>query len=252
MESNPTFASLSDLESFWEDTPEAHTVIFKTFFDLVNSDPELAKHRNLVEQYNFGYGDRPFHWMWNLIAKSLPHNFKFLEIGVFQGQVISLMSLLNRRNGTNGTIFGVTPLKNVDDAFSKHPDLSYESRIAELYAMNGLNASDLTLIVGLSDDPSAVEHAKYIAPFDCVYIDGGHDYHTVVSDIKIYADLVALNGLLVMDDSANYLKIPDGLIRMDWRGLMDVSNAVRDHLETDSRFVHLFNVGHNRVWRRVA
>jgi hypothetical protein len=245
-----TFNTLQEATSYWADEPEKHVTIFKDFFRLVESDPELKSHRDFVEQNEFGYGDRPFHWMWNLIVKDLPENFKFLEIGVYQGQVISLVSFLSKRYGKNGSVFGLTPLSNVDDAFSKHHNVNYEERIATLYQTFGLDASDLTIIEGLSNDAEPIRKSLKEGPYDCVYIDGGHDYDTVTSDISIFGPQVKSGGLLVMDDSANFLQIPDGLIRMNWRGLESVSKAVRDHLETNSEFTEILSVGHNRVWRR--
>lgn len=245
------FETFDKAVQFWNDTPEAHTDIFQTFFKLVNEDVELKAHRDFVEEYEFGYGDRPFHWMWNLIAQRLPEDFKFLEIGVYQGQVISLMSLLNKKYNKNGKIWGLTPLANVDDAFSKHHEVNYEERIGILYQYFGLEGTDLAIIEGLSTDMVCVVKAQKFSPYDCIYIDGGHDYETVVADINNFGPMVKQGGLLVMDDSANYLNIPDGLIRMDWRGLISVSNAVKDVLETDSSFKHIFSVGHNRVWEKV-
>lgn len=248
---NNKFNIFEDAVTFWKDEPDVHREIFTEFFNLVNQDEELKSHRDFVETYQYGYGDRPFHWMWNLVVKSLPQDFKFLEIGVFQGQVISLVSLLNRRYGKDGQVFGLTPLDAVDDAFSKHPKIDYEKRIMTLYSQFGLDAGDLTIIQGLSTDENAVKIASDEQPYDCVYIDGGHDYETVVSDITTFGEMVKPGGLLVMDDSANFLSIPDGLIRMNWKGLLDVSTAVKDYLETDVRFEHIFSCGHNRIWRRV-
>jgi hypothetical protein len=247
-----TFETVQQVVDTWKDDPEIHTLIYKSFVDSVNADDELREHRHFVKRHQMGYGNKPFHWMWNLIIQDLPQNFKFLEVGVYQGQIISLMSLLNRRHQKNGTIYGLTPLAPVDDAFSKHHHVDYEERIGFLYASHGLDASDLQIIEGLSTETHAIVNAGNEGPYDAVYIDGGHDYPTVVSDILTFGPMVKPGGYLVMDDSANYLKIPDGLIRMDWRGILDVSNAVRDTLESDKNYTELFSVAHNRVWRRNA
>jgi hypothetical protein len=244
------FNTFQEATLFWKDTPEVHSIIFKQFFDLVQRDDQLRKHRDYIEANDYGFGDRPFHWMWNLICQDLPYNFKFLEIGVFKGQVISLISLLNQRFQKGGKIYGLTPFSAVGDA-SNYPDVDYKVHISNLYDTFNLRMSDVTFIQGLSTDHHSIEQAKNLSPFDCIYIDGGHDYETVVNDILSYAPLVATGGLLVMDDSANYLNIPDGLIRLNWRGIIDVSNAVRDYLEGDPSFEHIFSCGHNRVWRKL-
>ena len=244
------FMSVDRATEWYEDTPEKHTKIFNTFELLVNNHTELKRHRDWVIQNNFGYGETAFHWMWNLICKDLPMNFKFLEIGVFKGQMISLMSLLNSHHKKKGMIYGITPLTNAGDKYSKHPDVDYEAHIQRIYQTFGLDASDLGIIQGLSNDPEIIETAQEIGPFDVVYVDGCHDYEVVVSDIINYGEMLEPGGLLVIDDVNNYLKIPDGLIRMNWRGLEDVSNAARDTIEKDENFTELFAVGHNRVWKK--
>ena len=242
--------TMEGVTDFYADTPEKHIQIWNTFKTMVNDYAELKGHRDWVVQNDFGYGNRAFHWMWNLICKELPVDFKFLEIGVFKGQIVSLMSLLNAHHKKEGTIYGITPLTNAGDKYSKHPEVDYEEHIQRIYQNFRLDASDLEIIQGFSNDPDVIEIAQEIGPFDVVYVDGCHDYDVVVSDIMNYGELLKPGGLMVIDDVSNYLKIPDGLIRMDWRGLEDVSNAARDTIEKDENFTELFAVGHNRIWKK--
>ena len=244
------FMSIDGVTEFYQDVPEKHVQIWNTFKAMVNEYSELKNHRDWVVQNDFGYGNRAFHWMWNLICKELPTDFKFLEIGVFKGQVISLMSLLNKHHKKDGMVYGITPLTNAGDKYSKHPEVDYEAHIQRIYQNFGLDASDLGIIQGFSNDPEIIETAQDIGPFDVVFIDGCHDYDVVVSDIINYGEMLKPGGLMVIDDVSNYLKIPDGLIRMDWRGLEDVSNAARDTIEKDANFHELFAVGHNRIWKK--
>ncbi len=246
------FMTVGGMAKYYEDTQTKHTEIWQTFKSLVNSIPELKNHRDWVIQNDFGYGNRAFHWMWYIIASQLPAGFKFLEIGVFKGQIISLMSLLNARHRKGGQVFGITPLSNAGDKYSIHPDVDYEDHIQRIYQAHNLDTSDLGVIQGLSNDPDVIETAQELGPFDVIYVDGCHDYEVVVSDITYYSDMLKVGGLMVIDDASNYLDIPDGLIRMDWRGLEDVSNAARDTIEKDKRFTELFAVGHNRIWRKIA
>ncbi|KKN07153.1 hypothetical protein LCGC14_1070130, partial [marine sediment metagenome] len=247
------FVSLDGMTKYYQDTPEKHTAIWNTFKDMVNDHPELKGHRDWVINNDFGYGNRAFHWMWHIIARDLPMRFKFLEIGVFKGQVISLLSLLNKRHRKEGMVYGITPLSSAGDKYCpQHPDVDYEAHILRIYQQFNLDASDLGIIEGLSNDLDIIETAKELGPFDVVFVDGCHDYEVVVSDIINYGEMLRVGGLMVIDDVSNYLNIPDGLIRLDWRGLEDVSNAARDTIEKDERFTELFAVGHNRVWRKTA
>jgi hypothetical protein len=246
------YTSVNALAEYYEDTPEKHSNIWNAFKQLVNSHDNLREHRNWVVANRHGYGNRAFHWMWNLIVKDLPRGFKFLEIGVYMGQTISLISLLNKAQRKNGLVFGITPLTNAGDKYSKHPNINYEEAIGRIYYQFGLDGNDLQLIEGMSNDKSVIAEAQRISPFDVIYVDGCHDYEVVKSDIQNYAPLLKLGGLFVMDDASCSLNIPDGLIRMNWRGLEDVCRAAAETIEQDSRFRHLFAVGHNRVWRRIA
>ena len=245
------YMTVENLGDFYEDDEETHTRIWTNFKALVNSTPMLKDHRDWVVNNNWGYGNRAFHWMWNVLVQQAPKQFKFLEIGVFKGQTISLISLLNQQYKKNGQVYGVTPLSKTGDKYATHPDVDYEQHIQQIYAQFGLSGDDLTLIQGYSNDPEIIEIAADQGPYDFVYVDGCHDYEVVVSDLTKYGDMLKVGGYLIVDDSSNHLKIPDGLIRMNWRGLIDVSNAVRDVTEKDGRFIHRFAVGHNRVFQRI-
>ncbi len=246
------FFSMDGVSKFYEDTPEKHTMIWNTFKTLVNATDYLKSHRDWVVQNRWGYGNRAFHWMWSMLIREAPKNFKFLEIGVFKGQITSLASLLNKEFHKDGQIYGVTPLNKDGDKYGTHPDDDYETRIAEIYGAFNLDASDLTLIEGYSQEPEIINTVRSIAPFDIVFVDGCHDYEVVVSDLKNYGELLKIGGYLIVDDSSSQLQIPDGLIRLDWRGLPEVSQAVQEVIDTDLRFKHMFAVGHNRVFRRIA
>jgi len=246
------YMTVDNVSEMYEDTPDVHTLIWKNFKTLVNATPHLKEHRDWVVQNNWGYGNRAFHWMWNILIQQAPQNFKFLEIGVFKGQTISLISMLNGIHRKNGTVYGVTPLSKSGDKYATHPDINYEECIQHIYGQFKLDASDLNIIEGYSNDQAIIDISTQEGPYDFVYVDGCHDYDVVVSDLEKYGDMLRVGGYLVVDDSSNNLQIPDGLIRMNWRGLPDVTKAVEDVLETNSKFTHRFAVGHNRIFQRIA
>ena len=43
--------------------------------------------------------------------------------------------------------------------------------------------------------------------FDIIFVDGGHSYAVVVSDLRHFAERVHVGGLLVVDDASNFLQI---------------------------------------------
>ena len=173
----------------------------------------------------WGYGNKSFWWEFNLFIKEAPKNFKFLEIGVFKGSIISLISILNKIHQKEGQIYGITPLTNDGDKYSKHPDVDYELCIQQIYTQFGLDASDLSIIQGFSNDNDIIKLARNNGPYDIIYVDGCHDYEVVVSDLENYKSMIVLGGYMIIDDASNDLQIPNGLIYMDWRGLPDVTNA---------------------------
>lgn len=84
--------------------------------------------------------------------------------------------------------------------------------------------------------------------FNLVFIDGGHSYAVVVSDLNHFSDRVHVGGLLVVDDASNDLEV--GGIG-GYKGWPDVSRAVREVLDPDPRFEHVLAYQCIRVWRRV-
>ncbi len=248
----PHLSSPTLLEEYYSDSPEKHVNIWMNMKYLVNQTPLLKSHRDFVVQNGWGYGNRAFHWMWNILVEHAPQNFKFLEIGVFKGQTISLVSLLNRLYKKDGMVYGITPLSKSGDKYATHPDIDYEEAIMTIYAQSGLDASDLEIIQGYSNDSQIIEQAEQLGPYDLVYVDGCHDYDVVVSDLKHYGNMLKVGGYLIVDDASNTLNIPDNLIRLNWRGLPDVTSATNDVMLNNPSFKEAFAVGHNRIFKRIS
>lgn len=240
------------LEEYYTDSPEKHVRIWSGMKQLVNEHALLKAHRDFVVQYGWGYGNRAFHWMWNILVENAPEDFKFLEIGVFMGQTVSLVSLLNRLHNKKGSVYGITPLSSSGDKYATHPNIDYENAIMTIYGRFGLTAEDLEILQGYSNDQQIIDRAEQLGPFDLVYVDGCHDYEVVVSDLTYYSKMVKLNGYLVVDDASNNLNIPDNLIRLNWKGLPDVSKATDDVMLNHPNFKEVFAVGHNRIFRRIS
>ena len=189
--------------------------------------------------------------MWFLLIKEMPLDFKFLEIGVFKGQIISLVSMLNFFHSKNGKVFGITPLSKSGDKYATHPDINYYEAIQFIYSQFNLDGNDLSIIEGFSNNQNVINMAEKEGPFDLVYIDGSHDYEVVCSDIINYSKMIKKGGYLILDDASCNLNIPDGLIRLNWRGLPDVCRAVSDTIEKDINFDHCFAIGHNRIFQKI-
>ncbi len=234
--------SLDKLKSEWQDTPEYHSKIKEKFDVKVNADIELKELRDWVEQNAFGFGERCFYEMWNLIVQEMPKDSTFLELGLFRGQTLALIELLSVRHKKDITRYGVSPLDSTDG----HWESNYKQDIETIHDKFGLENSYI-IHQSLSTDPDTIETMS-LFDFDVVYIDGGHQYDVVVSDLKHYSPLVKLGGLLVIDDANCDMHMPWGF----FQGIEDVTKATLEwHEENKDEFEFMFNVVHNRVFRRV-
>ena len=231
----------------WENTPEYARDIRDRFDLYTCTDLELLEHRTYIEEHGLGMGERAFHWLWRLIIDAMPTFFRFLEIGVYKGQVLSLVKLLANRMGKFVDVTGVTLLSGFagdTDEFTPFADVDYSKFITDLHVR--YNLFQPRLIVGDSTAQATQEKVAEHGPYDAVYIDGCHEYNYVVKDLLCYRKLVRLGGLLVVDDASWYLDMPKGF----FRGIEPVSRAVRTVIETDPQWEHLLAVVHNRVWRK--
>jgi cyclopropane fatty-acyl-phospholipid synthase-like methyltransferase len=227
----------------WENTIECNKSFVERYEQNVNQAPHLKKHRDFVEKHVYGFGHRSFHWMWSLLVQQMPRQFRFLEVGVYKGQVVSLIRML----APEAHITGVTRLDNfsgVTGKFPKFPQGDYLQHITNLHDEFDLPMPEI--FSGDSTDQKTHDWVSAQPMYDIVYIDGCHEYPYVVKDLTFYTSRLKVGGYLVIDDSANYLAMPFGY----FAGIDDVSKAVRDIIEPDVHYQHLFAVMHNRVFRK--
>lgn len=241
--------SIQEVIGIWQDKPEVHKLIHETFIQKVNEDDDLNVHRTWVEKHVFGFGERSFHWMHELIIKEMPQDFSFLEIGVYKSQVLSLYRLLADRINKKVLRWGVTPLDSSGGVWES----DYAKDIEILHDQFQIK-KDYTILKGRSAEPYIIErakqHSKEFTPrkqgYDVLFIDGGHDFETALSDLVHYTPLVAPNGFLIVDDACNDMQMPFGY----FQGIQSVTDAVKEWEKTQTDFEFLFNVVHNRVYRK--
>ena len=242
---------LRDWEGAYTNTEDAHRALVDSFKNMVNQTPWLKEHRDFVERHVYGFGERSFHWLWKLLVDEMPQEFRFVEVGVYKGQVLSLIRLLANRAGKQAQITGVTPLSSfagVTTQFQKFPETDYLQHIKDLHEHFSLSFSEDQIVKGDSTSPETWTRVLPKGPFfDIVYVDGCHEYDFVVKDLMIYGSMVKKDGYLVVDDASNFLKMYWG----SFPGIEDVSRAVRDHIEGKPEWKEVLAVMHNRVFRRV-
>jgi hypothetical protein len=85
----------------------------------------LHDNRAYFSRRNRGFGEDSFHTMWWLLFRQFSIA-KFLEIGVYRGQTLSLAALLQRSHGIKGEVVGISPFQRAPDSVSKYrEDLDY-------------------------------------------------------------------------------------------------------------------------------
>lgn len=214
--------------------------LVKDYTDKVNADQELKAYRDWIEANIFGFGERCFLWMWNDIVARMPQEFTFMEIGVFRGQILALVRLLAERHGKKVRRIGITPLDTTDG----HWESDYEADIKKLHDTFNI-PNDYELITLDSTNPVAINLASKNPP-DVLYIDGGHTYEVVKSDLTHYLPILKVGGTLVIDDCNNAIPMPWGY----FQGIQSVSLAVDEVLPREGSneyWKHELNLVHNRV-----
>ena len=254
-------ASVSDIEKWWSDTLVHNTRILDSFTEATHAHRLLSEHTHYFKRNDYattkGFGIEALHYMWVLLVNDVHAKFgrvKFLDIGVFKGQTLSLIPAICNWKKYECEFVGVTPLTNQGDKYSNYPRCNYEEEIVHNSAKFGVSVKPNNLIKGLSGMVQNTIRGR--GPFNLIFIDGSHDYHDVISDIQLSKDIVEVGGYIVVDDASCNLDMPDkfysGGNRVSRWGWEDVSRAVEEELVTDTRYKEVFAVGHDRIFRRVS
>lgn len=232
--------SISSLTKAWKDEEEFHREVNETFACLTNEVPELKELRDWVEANVWGFGERSFYWMWKLLVDEMPEYFNFMEIGVFRGQILTLIGLLAKNKKHNRV--AISPFDSTDGYWES----DYYADVMTLEQKFNPGGRPLIIFKGLSSDPNILKDLKD-NKVNLLYIDGGHSEEVVKLDLENYTPLLIKGGYLVIDDSAVNLNLPNGY----FRGHESVTKAVEEFMKDNKDFTHLFNVVHNRVWKKL-
>lgn len=207
----------------------------------------LKDHRAYFGQEQRGFGEDAFHVLWSLLVE----NFKpvnFLEIGVYRGQVLSLVSLLQRDHGIEGNITGIGPFERIGDLASVKDYGHCPDWLADIRAnVSHFDLPQPHLLKALSTDANAIETIK-ATTWDLIYIDGNHDYEVVFEDWTNCAPSVRIGGIIVLDDSgleSGYR--PPFYASGGFPGPSRIANSVKK----GSQFKEILQVGHNRAFQRL-
>lgn len=238
------FESLIKIINFYNNmNKNKHIQIYNTFnYNVENYNNGILKKHF---ENSIGYGELAFAWNWYLLVNEMNTNFKFLEIGVYKGRVLSLIKLLSNLLNKNAQIWGITPLCGSGDKYSNYDTCDYLNQIKSSFINNNISFENTQIIKGFSENMNVINKAKENM-YDIIFIDGCHDYENVCLDINNYSKMLKSGGYLVMNDASLYVNDAYGT----FLGHPDVGRAIIYCLDNNNDFIHLYSVGHIRVWRK--
>jgi len=208
--------------------------------------PRIVKqHRAYFLAERRGFGEDAFHVMWWILFRDLRPN-RFLEIGVYRGQTLSLAALLQREFAIQGSVTGISPFTPSGDTVSRYrKDVDYLADTKANFGHFGLTNPEL--VRAFSTDATARERVE-CEPWDAIYIDGNHDYEVARVDWDLCAVHVRPGGIIVLDDSAlGTAYNPPAFATGGHPGPSQVAAEIEG-----TSFQEILRVGHNRVFKRKA
>jgi len=185
--------------------------------------------------------------LWFLLCREFRPG-SFLEIGVFRGQTLSLVSLMSKRLGFRCEVAGISPFLPAGDSVSNYrSDIDYFADTQSNFSHFGLRSPGLCR--AFSTDPEASEFAAS-RQWDCIYIDGNHDYSVASSDWQLCCKLLSTNGIIVLDDSA--LETSYRPPAFATAGHPGPSRLAKEIQSSQPQFSEILRVGHNRVFQHLG
>ncbi len=209
---------------------------------------ELRQHRRYfqkVPRHGQWFGEDAFHTMWYLLLEECkPGNF--LEIGIFRGQVISLVALWARLRGRACEVHGISPFAPVGDSVSRYgPEIDYYQDTLANFDRFNLPHPHLLKAYSTDEDARRLIESQ---DWDLIYIDGNHDYEVARSDWEACSRRLRTGGIIVLDDSALNTGFEQPVFAS--KGHPGPSRVAQEI--SRSQFREILQVGHNRAFQKVV
>lgn len=204
---------------------------------------KMREHRFFFSKSKRGFGEDAFHVLWYLLVSEFRPR-TFLEIGVYRGQTLSLVSLLSSAFNVPCAVNGISPFSSAGDSVSRY-DESIDYLADTLKNFDRFGLQHPRLLNAYSTDPEARSFIASIE-WDAVYIDGNHEYEVVRQDWENCSAHVRIGGFIVLDDAALGTSFKPPMFAT--AGHPGPSRLAREI--TGSSFEEILRVGHNRVFLR--
>jgi len=128
-------------------------------------------------------------WLFNM-AKSLEDKSIILEIGSYKGRSTSALAF--GCVGTGKRVFTIDEFYSFKKGSSSAPFKKNMKRLGlEKYVI---------LLEGFSEDIAQVWRKSINIPIDFLFMDGSHDYETVVNDYRNFSEFVVSGSLIALHD----------------------------------------------------
>jgi hypothetical protein len=227
--------SLTDPTGYYQDCVR--------FYHGKDFPASLKAHRSYFMTGRRGFGEDAFHGMWWMLFREFRPE-RFLEIGVYRGQTLSLAALLQRELGINGSVTGISPFTPSGDSVSRYlKDINYLADTKANFVHFGLAQPEL--VQAFSTDTAARTRVTSEV-WDAIYIDGNHDYEVARADWGLCVKHIVKGGVVVLDDSAL-----DTAYRPPVFATAGHPGPSRVAREVDRvNFREILRVGHNRVFQK--
>ena len=205
---------------------------------------KLRAHKNYFNKNARGFGEKAFHSMWYLLYRKYQF-INFLEIGVYRGQTISLVALIAKLTNHKINVYGISPFDSSGDAMSAYIQIDYLKDVLLNFEKFLLPSPNLTKAYSTDELAKKVIRSTV---WDCIYIDGSHDYEVAKQDWLICSAHIKVGGIIVMDDASLFTTFNPPFFA--FKGHPGPSK-VAGEIDADKNFKEILRVGHNRVFEKI-
>lgn len=238
--------NIDDMIKIYQD--DGNHVLVNIMESLFNKDQDLIKWRKYFEKMG-GFSQNAWYPMWDILIKELDVE-NFLDLGVHVGQFSILSQLLAGRHQRKFITTSVSPFNGTGDKYSNYEQKDYLEIYHQSINHFNLNKDNFMIFKSLSNGAYYQGFLDVHKPkYQFMYIDGSHDYEVIKHDIEtIVFPCLDKDGIVIFDDANFY--IPYGQSPWTQQGYQDVVWAVKEMMDNNKNFQHLFNLTHNRIFRR--
>lgn len=180
------------------------TDIHTQFEYLNNSQESLNILRSINKSSNLKHFHEWTHILYGIRTLLGPVNKTYMEIGSYIGSSASLIA----RNPLSSNIICIDPCNLPPSHYGGSN--SQDETLLQNIKSNNIYNHNITLYTKYSNDPSLLKYFKDThTKVDILFIDGAHDYNSVLNDWNNYNDFVNSGGYIVFDDYNDYKYSPE-------------------------------------------